>query len=105
MRYIRSQTPGASYFFTVVTYDRKKLLCLDENPGRLKQVFEAVRCKHSFTVDAIVLLPDHLHCLWTLPPGDNDYSKRWMLIKSGFTRTCHDPFTSEYRTSRAEKRE
>jgi len=105
MRYRRSQAPGATYFFTVVTHDRKKILCLDENPGLLKRSFEAVRGKHPFTLDAIVLLPDHLHCLWTLPPGDNDYSKRWMLIKSGFTRTCHDPFKSEYQASRADKRE
>jgi putative transposase len=105
MRYRRSQTPGATFFFTLVTYERKKMLCLGENPGLLRQAFEAVKNKHPFVVDAIVLLPDHLHCLWTLPPGDNEYSKRWMLIKSNFTRTCHDPFESRPRESSAAKRE
>lgn len=61
MRYRRSQTPGATYFFTVVTYERKKILCLQENPGLLRQSFETVRARHPFIVDAIVLLPDHLH--------------------------------------------
>ena len=105
MRYRRSQIPGATFFFTLVTYERKKMLCLGENPGLLRQAFEAVKNKHPFVVDAIVLLPDHLHCLWTLPPGDNEYSKRWMLIKSNFTRTCLDPFESRPRESRVAKRE
>ena len=94
MRYKRSNAPGAAYFFTVVTHERKKILCLDENPQRLKAAFETVKERHPFKIDAIVLLPDHLHCLWTLPPDDDDFSNRWMLIKSAFTRTCHDPFHS-----------
>ncbi len=105
MRYRRSQTPGATFFFTVVTYERKKILCLGENPRLLRQAFETVKAKYPLIVDAIVLLPDHLHCLWTLPPGDNEYSKRWMLIKSNFTRICHDPFESRQRASRTAKRE
>jgi putative transposase len=94
MRYRRSQTPGATFFFTLVTYEGKKILCLGENPGLLRQAFEAVKAKHPFVVEAIVL-----------PPGDNEYSKRWMLIKSNFTRTCHDPFKSRPRESRTVKRE
>jgi putative transposase len=105
MRYRRSQTPGAAYFFTVVTHGRKKLLCLGENPARLKQAIAAVKAAHPFSVDAIVLLPDHLHCIGTLPPGDNDFSKRWMLIKSKFTRVCDDPFEATVNSSRRDKRE
>jgi putative transposase len=105
MRYQRSQTPGATYFFTVVTHERKRVLCLDENPRLLGHALETVKAKYPMIVDAIVLLPDHLHCLWTLPPGDSDYSKRWMLIKSHFTRVCHDPFESRQISSRIAKRE
>jgi putative transposase len=61
MRYRRSQTPGATSFFTVVTHERKKMLCLDDNPGLLKEAFQAVKIKHPFVIDAIVLLPDHLY--------------------------------------------
>jgi putative transposase len=105
MRYRRSQTPGATYFFTVVTYDRRKLLCLGENPALLKQAIAAVKTNHPFTIDAIVLLPDHFHCIWTLPPGDGDFSKRWMLIKSKFTRICEGPFEETVNLSRRDKRE
>jgi putative transposase len=71
----------------------------------LKKTFKAVQTRHPFTIDAIVLLPDHLHCLWTLPPGDSDFSTRWMLIKSTFTRTCYDPLQTERRQSEILKRE
>lgn len=105
MRYRRSQTPGASFFFTVVTYGRKRILCTDENPSRLKQSMEAVKVEHPFTIDAIVLLPDHFHCIWTLPQRDNDFSTRWMLIKSKFTRTCADAVKGLPSFSRIQKRE
>jgi len=105
MRYRRSNIPGATLFFTVVTYDRKRLLCSGENPMRLKEAMESVRTDHPFTIDAIVLLPDHIHCIWTLPPDDNDFSTRWMLIKSKFTRTCSNPFPTVLSSSRTNKRE
>ncbi len=105
MRYRRSQTPGATFFFTVVTYNRKRILCLGDNSFRLRRSMEAVKADHPFTIDAIVLLPEHLHCIWTLPQGDNDFSKRWMLIKSKFTRVCDDPFKGTPSSSRIEKRE
>ncbi len=105
MRYRRSQTPGATYFFTVVTFNRKNILCLGENPVRFKQSITAVKADHPFTIDAIVLLPDHLHCIWTLPPGDADFSKRWMLIKGKFARVCEDPFEVTVNSSRRDKRE
>ncbi len=105
MRYKRSNASGATYFFTVVTHERRRLLCDGENPHLLKAAFETVRERHPFTIDAIVLLPDHIHCLWTLPRNDDDFSNRWMLIKGIFTRTCNDPLQSAPSPSRTMKRE
>jgi putative transposase len=82
MRYRRARAPGATYFFTVVTYRRRPILCDPDHVRLLRAAFRAVRRRHPFAIDALVLLPDHLHCLWTLPPGDPDYATRWMLIKS-----------------------
>jgi len=72
--------------------------------GLLRNAFRTVRAERPFTIDAIVILPDHLHAVWTLPDGDADYSGRWRLIKSNFThelRLSGMPLTpdkrSEYR--------
>jgi putative transposase len=56
----------------------------------LREVVKEVRQRHPFEIDAWVLLPDHLHCLWTLPAGDEDFSKRWGLIKAGFSRKAKE---------------
>lgn len=88
MRYRRSQVAGATYFFTVVTYRRKSIFHDINNIELLRDVFRYVKSRHSFQFDAFVLLPDHLHCIWTLPAEDKDYSARWMLIKSYFSRYC-----------------
>jgi len=81
MRYRRTKTPGATYFFTVVTFRRRKILCEQENRELLRTAFRMMNSHHPFTIDAFVLLPEHLHCIWTLPPGDADYSMRWNGIK------------------------
>jgi putative transposase len=52
----------------------------------LPQAFRYLRARHPFTLDAIVVLPDHLHPIWTLPPGDADYAIRWRLIRAFFSR-------------------
>ena len=91
MRYKRARVPGGTYFFTIVTHNRRKTLCSGENPRILRHAFDVIQARRPFTIDAIVLLPDHLHCLWTLPAGDADFSTRWMLIKSQFTRQCDVP--------------
>jgi putative transposase len=57
-----------------------------DNVDLLRRVFRKVRNRHPFAIDAIVVLPEHLHCIWTLPDGDSDYRKRWALIKAGFSR-------------------
>lgn len=88
MRYRRANTPGGTYFFTVVTYRRRPILCDPAHVRLLREAFATVKQRRPFAIDAFVLLPDHLHCIWTLPADDSDYSTRWMLVKSYFTRRC-----------------
>nr|WP_249037242.1 transposase [Desulfobacter hydrogenophilus] len=76
---------GGTYFFTVNLAERKQTL-LVEHVDMLRKVIQKVKSAHPFHIDAMVVLPNHLHALWTLPPGDNDYPMRWMLIKTGFSR-------------------
>jgi len=85
-RYRRDPTAGATYFFTVVTYRRRPFLCDPDVRAALRASIQTVREHHPFTIDAWVLLPDHLHCLWTRPPDDADFSLRWNQIKRGVTR-------------------
>ncbi|OGP64560.1 MAG: transposase [Deltaproteobacteria bacterium RBG_16_42_7] len=82
----RRARAGRTYFFTVVTYNRQPFLCSEENRTIFRQVIKEIRLLKPFEIDAWVLLPDHLHCIWTLPEGDADYSKRWGLIKARFTK-------------------
>ena len=77
----RSVVPGATYFFTVNTKQRIKVLTNAPFYLALKNALRRVNAQHSFTIDAFVLLPDHLHCIWTLPPSDARYALRWNLIK------------------------
>jgi putative transposase len=86
MKYRRAQLKGGTYFFTVVTHERVKIFHLSDNVELLRQAFGKVIKRHPFEIDAFVLLPDHLHCIWTLPQGDADFSTRWRLIKSFFSR-------------------
>ena len=88
-KYRRLRTPGGTYFFTVVTHERKRILCKNVARQALRAAIEEVRTRYPFRVEAWVLLPDHLHCVWSLPEGDHDYSKRWGMIKAGFTKRVH----------------
>jgi len=81
MDYRRIWQPGGCYFFTVVTHQRQTLLTQKKCIQYLREAFQHIRKKRPFTIDAIVVLPDHLHCIWTLPPNDADYATRWRLIK------------------------
>src|ERR1700730_13520382 len=83
--YRRNFIPGASYFFTVNLADRQVSL-LTEHIGALRTAFRETRTRHQFAIEAIVVLPDHLHAIWTLPEGDADFALRWRLIKSTFSR-------------------
>jgi len=90
MRYRRAFVSGGSYFFTLVTEKRRPLFVSAEAIDVLRDEFRSVRSTRTFALDTIVVLPDHLHCLWTLPPDDADFPTRWRLIKTGFTKHC-DP--------------
>lgn len=87
-RYRRADVAGGSYFFTVVTERRQRVLTDEVVRGALREGIEQVRQRWPFVIDGWVLLPDHLHAIWTLPPGDADFSLRWRLIKSHVTRRC-----------------
>lgn len=85
-RYRRARIRGATYFFTVVTHRRKHVFT-DNAPARmLGDAIREVRERLPFQIDAIVLLPDHFHCLMTLPKSVHDYSTRIRCIKGAFTR-------------------
>ncbi len=88
--YRRSNTAGACYFFTVVTCQRKKIFSDNENIDVLRGAFRKIKKRQPFEIEAIVILHDHLHCLWKLPKADNDYSGRWREIKKHVTRQISD---------------
>ena len=84
--YRRNYVPGGTCFFTLVTQDRQPILTSEIARRCLRCAIRATRRKRPFTFFAIVVLPDHLHAVWTLPRGDSDYSLRWAQIKEDFTR-------------------
>jgi len=79
--YHRARIQGGCYFFTLVTHKRKKHFTDERNVNSLREAFQHIKNKYPFKIDAIVVLPDHLHTIWRLPQGDSDYSLRWRLIK------------------------
>jgi putative transposase len=83
--YRRCRTKGGCYFFTVNLAERKQAL-LTENIEHLRESFRMVKERHPFTIEAIVILPEHLPTIWTLPDGDDDFSCRWRQIKAHFSR-------------------
>ena len=84
--YRRWKIPGGSFFFTVVTADRRPILTTDLGRQCLHQAFDEVKAETPFEIFAMVLLPDHMHSVWTLPPGDDDFSSRWAKVKTAFTK-------------------
>lgn len=84
-RYRRPSIEGGIFFFTVVLADRSSSL-LVEYVERFREVYRRVQARLSFDTNAICILPDHLHAIWTLPSGDADFALRWSQIKSGFSR-------------------
>jgi putative transposase len=83
--YRRAFVPGGWYFFTVALADRRSAL-LTEQIALLRAAFRSAREHHPFTIEAIVILPEHLHSIWRLPEGDDDFPARWRLIKAAFSR-------------------
>ena len=106
MQYRRVNQSGGTYFFTLVTHHREPIFNNPTAVTLLKEAIRSVKTQHAFSIDAFVLLPNHLHCIWTLPEGDADNSTRWMLIKGHFTRHYAALHTlSASSASRIQKRE
>jgi REP-associated tyrosine transposase len=84
--YVRWRQKSGSYFFTLVTYDRRPFLTTELARKCLREAIETIRTKLPFEMPASVLLPDHFHCIWMLPDRDSDFSTRWRQIKERFTR-------------------
>ncbi|MBS9777319.1 MAG: transposase [Gammaproteobacteria bacterium] len=85
-QYIRANVAGGTFFFTVNLAERKNNDLLIRYIDILRDAFRDTKNRHPFTIDAIVILPEHLHTIWTLPENDKNYSMRWRLIKTYFSR-------------------
>ena len=84
VRYRRNRVDGGVYFFTVALAHRRATILID-HVSALRAAFRAARQERPFSIDAIVILPDHLRAILTLPPGDADFSGRWRRIKGHFS--------------------
>ena len=100
--YRRAFVPGGCWFFTVNLLERRKSLLVDRIDA-LREAVAATRNTYPFVIDAVVVLPDHIHAVWTLLPGDADFSIRWRLIKTRFARMQAGDGTPE-QNARGEKR-
>jgi len=85
--YRRAYIPGATWFFTVNLAERRDNRLLIDKIDLLRLAFAYAKERRPFRLDAVVILPDHLHCIWTLPPDDTDFSTRWNLLKGHFSRS------------------
>ena len=83
--YRRNRVAGGTYFFTVALRDRSSTLLVDRIDD-LRRALASVKRERPFEIAAMVVLPDHLHAIWTLPEADDDYPGRMRLFKSRFTR-------------------
>ena len=101
MKYRRLYAEGGTYFFTLVTEKRRPILI--ENIENLRSAFRHVLKLRPFSIEAIVILPDHLHTIWKLPERDLDFSTRWMLIKKRFSSFMPQPTLSNNQSKRREK--
>lgn len=84
--YTRAKVPGGVYFFTVNLAERRGNDLLVRDIAALREAFRLTQRDHPFEMEAVVILPDHLHCLWRLPSHDADFPTRWRLIKARFSR-------------------
>ncbi|KMW59114.1 Transposase [Candidatus Rhodobacter oscarellae] len=104
--YKRFKIAGATYYFTVALANRSSALLVDQI-GTLREAYSATFAEHPLECDAMVVLPDHLHAVWTLPVGDSDYSERWRKIKSRFSRAvgriAHPTFRSYSKVKKRER--
>ena len=96
--YRRECIPGATWFFTVAAYRRQRLLTEPAVIAALRDGMRTVRAAHPFNVIALVVLPDHLHAIWSLPQGDADFAVRWSLLKRHVSR-CARPWLTVPRSA------
>jgi putative transposase len=101
-QYRRAKIDGSTFFFTLVLADRSSNLLVD-HIDRLRQAYRTVRERRPFETIAICVLPDHVHAIWALPDGDVDFSTRWSLIKSGFSRGLAAQPRSKSKITKREK--
>jgi putative transposase len=101
-QYRRAKINGSAFFFTVVLADRSSNLLVDRI-DRLRQAYRVVQERRPFETIAICVLPDHVHAVWALPEGDADFSTRWSLIKSGFSRGVDAGSRSNSKLAKREK--
>ena len=101
-QYRRAKISGSAFFFTVVLADRTSNL-LAEHIDRLRQSYRVAKERRPFETIAICILPDHVHAVWALPEGDTDFSTRWSLIKTGFSRGLDAQPRSESKFGKREK--
>jgi putative transposase len=101
-RYRRVKIEGGVFFFTVTLADRASDF-LVRNVDRLRQVYAIAQKRYPFNTVAICVLPDHLHAIWSLPPDDTDFSRRWSLIKREFSRVF--PASADRSRSKIARRE
>ncbi|HTU54329.1 MAG TPA: transposase [Acetobacteraceae bacterium] len=101
--YRRHRVPGGTYCFTVNLLDRNSSLLVDQI-DILRDAVRTVRARAPFHIDAWVVLPEHLHCIWTLPPDDDNYSGRWRALKSLFAAAMpHSERRSAARVRKGER--
>jgi len=105
MKYRRVYVNGGTYFFTLVTYKRLPLFSSQESVEVFHEAIRYTSARLPFESVAYVILPDHLHIIWTLPEESCDYSTRWRLIKSYFTRCWNKDNGARGSASRMRKKE
>ena len=101
VRYRRNFLPGGTFFFTLTLRDRRSSL-LVEHIDALRESFRVARERHPFIIDAIVIMPEHLHMVMTLPPDDTKYDTRLRFVKSRFTRALVQRGVALARNARGE---
>jgi len=102
--YRRAWHPGGTYFFTVNLLQRANSDLLVRHIDILREAIRATRRTFPFEIHAWVVMPDHMHCVISLPPGDTDFAVRWRWIKVRFSRSVPDrEWRSEVRQRRGER--
>lgn len=103
-QYRRAFVPGGIFFFTVVTERRAPILANVDAVTLLRSAIERTRERFPFDVDAMVVLADHLHAIWSLPESDSDYSTRWSYLKRTFTKAWLSQGGQEQATTDSRRR-